>query len=248
MSTPPSKQVRFDPNDTTWSFVEEDSASSEEVEPEQAEVMSSPLTRSQSTPSPTHSVSTVSTDGPFTPPAAGPTLRFGSLSLEPNSPERESSTSYNRDRVYPHPLLIHPNGDIRWDILDHEAPSSRTIPVLKYHGSEKAIVFNPQRFTHITFVSPLIPQWPLYVDIREITTLSGLMEAIHDHLHQPSNEDLTHNRNANKIWEAYSNRRQNKGITTAEPLRRVDYFLGRCTFRGLEEVEGDPCGWEIVIV
>jgi len=113
-----------------------------------------------------------------------------------------------------------------------------------------AIVFNPRNHPTLTFTSPLIPSWRLLIDVRDNPTLEEVLVKIHFHLNKPvGRADFDKAQRGDRILKAHAERCRARGLTQSdrEPLRRVDYFLGRQFFRGLIDVDGDPTSWEIVL-
>ncbi|KAF9525856.1 hypothetical protein CPB83DRAFT_896609 [Crepidotus variabilis] len=248
-----SKTVRFDPHDTQYTYEREPSSSPQlsdgqlEVEVDTLNSHSPPNWVISSTPSPTHSVSTIDTDGPQTPLSAGPSnLFYTSLEAKDGPLRRGSPPKYN-GRVWLHPVIA--TAPIPWDVCDRP---SAVIADIKIYGHEDGVIRNPSQSPYFNIIHPRLPSWPLRIDLRKggLLTLESLYTILFNYLNEPlKNVDLSQQSKGKAIYDAFVKRCKARGLDPRQDaIRRIDFTCGQRIFYGLREVEEDPMSYELVLL
>jgi hypothetical protein len=239
-SDPPNeRRVRFGLNDRIYQYPDENSPSpvlSSGVEgATEFEEDTFPPSLVLPSPSPTHSLSTASTDGPFTPPSA-PCASFDSNSKEPQ----------NEDKLQLHPAVLTP--DTIWDMF--KRPTKDVIPELILYANDPFVVCNLHKLTSIELIHPRLPSWPIRIDLREPLTVQAVYAKIYRHLNEPLNGlELGHYGGRDEILRTYTQRCQARRLdTTKEVLRRIDCMGYNRAFHGLRGTKGDPRRWELFVL
>lgn len=237
---PDEKRVRFGLNDEIYEYPDEDSPSpvlSSGVEgATEFEEDTFPPPLVLSSPSPTHSLSTASIDGPFTPPSA-PYASFDSNSKEFHNEE---------GKLQLHHAVLNP--DTIWDMF--KRPTKEVIPGLILYANDLFVVRNPHELTSIELVHPRLPSWPIRINLREPPTVQAVYAKIYRHLNEPLNgPELGHYGRRDGILVTYTQRCQERRLDTAkEVLRRIDCMGYNRVFHGLRGTEGNPRRWELFLL
>lgn len=179
-----------------------------------------------STPSPTRSGSTVSSNGVLTPPSPGFTLLMESKGASP-TPESSGIPKL-------HPALCPSTSALTWDIAEDPVD----LPALAMDGDDPAASLHSRYpLARLVLTNETLPEWPLYIAAPpggKYLTVTQVLETLRQHLLKFVSGDHVQSQTSEKqqaIYKAYKLRlkcwpQSEKGIV------RLDYLSGR-TFQGL---------------
>ncbi|KDR69918.1 hypothetical protein GALMADRAFT_896776 [Galerina marginata CBS 339.88] len=172
------------------------------------------------TPSPTHSVSTVSSTGPWTPPSPG----FMVLESKGHSPLPSSTVT---PKIHP---CLSSGSIISWDM----SKSPDTVPGLMHEGDDPAASGPAGPLTCLMLRNDAIPDWPVYVEAGVQATALTVMEVLHalyEHLSSDVEGEYYRGK-SQEVQKAVSKAFKRRDKPQGTGLQRIDFLPGR-QFHGL---------------
>ncbi|KAJ3507850.1 hypothetical protein NLJ89_g6073 [Agrocybe chaxingu] len=219
-------RVHFIPVDILTSLSGQDVSRDSHAAP--ATPQASPPLRLFSTPSPTNSLSTVSTSGPLTPPP-------NSVS-DPNSPTSVPGIAIHRSLAAP--------TMIPWDVT-RDPSDEGTIPDLKNIGDKAAICNNGHPLKTIRIRLPAIG---VAVDVhgaRNRVTIRDVLRGIYAELQNAPRDDIWSSL-PKDFKDAVNRTHKQRSPERDDWLRYIDFLGHNVNFQGLRPIEGNSKEWDVL--